>query len=144
MISFRSARLRALFVATVAAGALAGSALACGDDWMALNLVATPGVKAGLRAAYLAAHPELASASVGAPVSGRTYYGSFSGTRYAVATFAVVGRAADPTIFRTDRRGRWQVRRETHGGVCTDVVPSDLIKIWWLEHWRGRCYVEPR
>jgi hypothetical protein len=137
------ARSRAIPAALFAAGALAGPVLACGDDWMAVNLVATPGVKASLRSAYLAAHPELSAASVGAPVSGRTYYGGYSGTEYAVATFAVAGRAAYPTIFRTDRRGRWQVRRHTHGGICTDIVPAELISVWWLDHWRGRCFVEP-
>jgi hypothetical protein len=138
------ARSRAIPAALLAAGAIASPVLACGDEWTAMNLVATPGVKAALRSAYLAAHPGLAPASVGAPVAGRTYYGSYSGARYAVATFAVGGRAAYPTIFRTDRHGAWQVRRQTHGGICTDVVPSELIATWWLEHWRGRCFVEPR
>ena len=65
-------------------------------------------------------------------------YGSYSGTRYAVATFG-----AYPTIFRTDQHGRWRVRRETHGGICSNAVPIDLIMVWSLEHWGGRCYVEP-
>jgi hypothetical protein len=129
-------RISTVVAALAAAAACAGAALGeCGDGWMARNLVATPGVKAALRSAYLAAHPGLA---VGAPASGRTYYGDYSGTRYAVATFG-----AYPTVFRTDARGRWQVRRETHGGVCTDVVPLELIRAWWLEHWAGRCFVEP-
>ena len=127
---------RTLAAAAVAAGALAGTVRAgCGDGWMGTNLVATPAVKAALRSAYLAAHPRT---QVGAPAAGRTYYGSYSGTRYAVATFG-----AHPTIFRTDFRGRWHVRRETHGGVCTNVVPIDLIRVWSLEHWGGNCYVEP-
>jgi hypothetical protein len=116
--------------------ALAGTVHAgCGDGWMGVNLVATPAVKAALRSAYLAAYPR---AQVGAPVAGRTYYGSYSGTRYAVATFG-----AQPTIFRTDVHGRWHVRRETHGGICTNVVPIDLIRVWSLQHWNGGCYVEP-
>ena len=127
--------LRTLGAAAVAAAVLAGPVLACGDGWMGVNLVARPGVKAALRRAYLAAHP---GAAVGDPVPGRTYYGSYSGTRYAVATFG-----AYPTIFRTDRHGRWRVRRETHGGICTNVVPLDLIMVWSLEHWGGRCFVEP-
>jgi hypothetical protein len=126
----------ALIAAAVAAGALAGTVRAgCGDGWMGTNLVATPAVKAALRSAYLAAHPR---SQVGAPAAGRTYYGSYSGTRYAVATFG-----AYPTIFRTDVHGRWRVRRETHGGICTNVVPIDLIRVWSLEHWGGHCYVEP-
>ena len=125
-------------------GAVAGAAAAfaapvlaqCGDGWMGTNLVATPGVKAALSSAYAAAHP---GSAVGAPVPGRTYYGSYSGTRYAVATFG-----AYPTIFKTDRQGRWHVRHDTHGGICTNAVPIDLIRAWWLEHWGGRCFVEPR
>ena len=127
--------LRALAAAAVATGVLAGPVLACGGGWMGENLVVKPGTKAALRKAYLAARP---GAKVGDPVPGRTYYGSYSGTRYAVATFG-----AYPTIFRTDQHGRWRVRRDTHGGICADVVPVDLIRAWSLEHWGGRCYVEP-
>ena len=130
--------VRTFAVAAVAAAVLAGPVLACGDGWMGVNLVARPGVKAALRSAYLAAHPGLSPSRVGAPAPGRTYYGSYSGTRYAVATFG-----AYPTIFRTDQHGRWHVRRETHGGICTNVVPLDLIVVWSLEHWGGRCFVEP-
>jgi hypothetical protein len=122
-----------LVAAAVAAPVSAG----CGDGhWMGVNLVATPRVKAALRAAYLRAHP---GAAVAGPVPGRTYYGSYSGTRYAVATFG-----SYPTIFQTDGRNRWRLIRETHGGICTDVVPSELISVWWLERWDGRCFVEPR
>jgi hypothetical protein len=128
-------------LAAVVAGVLAGPVLACGDGWPAFNLVAKPGVKAALRSAYLAAHPRLAAARVGFPVPGRTYYGSYSATRYAVATFAVGSAPAYPTIFQRDAKGRWHVRRQTHGGVCSDVVPIELIKVWWLEHWSARCYV---
>ena len=135
---------RAIALAAVTAGVLAGPVLACGDGWMGVNLVATPGVKAGLRSAYLAANRAVAPARVGSPVPGKTYYGSYSGTRYAVATFSVGGAPAYPTIFRTDTHGRWHLRRQTHGGVCTDVVPIDLIMVWSLYHWGGRCYVEPR
>ena len=127
--------LRTITAAAIGTGVLAGPVLACGGGWMGVNLVVRPGTKAGLRKAYIAAHP---GAAVGDPVPGRTYYGSYSGTRYAVATFG-----AYPTIFRTDQHGRWHVRRETHGGICTNVVSIDLIIAWSLEHWGGRCYVEP-
>ena len=128
--------VRTLVAAAIATGVLAGPVLACGDGWMGVNLVVKPGTKAALRRAYIAAHP---GAKVGDPVAGRTYYGSYSGTRYAVATFG-----AYPTIFRTDAHGRWRVRRETHGGICTNVVPIDLVVAWSLEHLGGNCYVEPR
>jgi hypothetical protein len=135
--------IRGLSVVAVVAAVLAGPAVACGDGWMGVNLVATPGVKSALRSAYAAAHPGLIPERVGTPMSGRTYYGSYSDTRYAVATFAVGSAPAYPTIFRTDARGRWHVRRQTHGAVCSDVVPAELIKVWWLDHGRGRCFVEP-
>ena len=129
-----------LLVTVVLAGVLAAPVLACGDPWMSVNLVATPGVKDALRAAFVAAHP---GEQVRGPVSGRTYYGSYSGTRYALATFVVGSRTAYPTVFRTDRRGRWHVRHQTRGAVCSDVVPIDLLRTWWLEHQQGHCFVEP-
>jgi hypothetical protein len=129
-------RLLTVLGVVVGAVALAAPVLACGGGWMGKNLVATPQVKEALRAAYLEAHP---SADVGAPAPGRTYYGSWVGTRYAVATF---GRY--PTIFKTDRHGRWHVRRETHGGICDTVVPLDLlIGHWWLQRYDDHCYVLP-
>jgi hypothetical protein len=133
-----------LLASAAAAGALASSVLACGDGWMGVNLVATPPVKAGLRAAYLRAHPRLQPAELGAPLPGSTYYGSYSGTRYALATFTGRAGGAYPTVFRTDASGRWRVRSQTHGAVCTNVVPIDLVRVWSLEHLRGGCYVEPR
>ena len=135
--------MKTFTLVVILAGLLAGPVLACGDGWMGVNLVATPDVKNALRSAYLTAHPGLDPQQLAAPAAGRTYYGSYSGTSYAVATFAVGSAPAYPTIFRTDRHGRWHVRRQTHGAVCTDVVPAALIKTWWLEHWRGKCFVEP-
>jgi hypothetical protein len=133
-----------VLASAAAAGALASSVLACGDGWMGVNLVATPRVKAGLRAAFLRAHTGLRPDELGAPMPGRTYYGSYSGTRYALATFAGPAGDAYPTVFRTDAKGRWRVRSQTHGAVCTDVVPIDLVRVWSLEHLRGGCYVERR
>jgi hypothetical protein len=103
---------------------------ACGDGWMAENLRVTEPVKRALRVAYRASHP---------PLAGHTYYGMYSGTSYAVATF---GRA--PTIFRTDGRGMWHVRAETAGRICKTVVPVELLKAWSLRPAGGGCYVEPR
>ncbi len=138
----RPARLRTLGFAALGAAVLAGPVFACGDGWMGVNLVATPSVKAGLRSAYLAAHPRLRPRDVGLPVPGRTYYGDYSGTRYAVASFAAGSASAFPTIFRTDRFGHWHVRHQTRGAVCTDYVPLELIKVWWLERRDDRCFVE--
>ena len=119
-----------------AGGIFTPPALGCGDDWMPENLVATRAVKAGLRVAYLAVHP---GARVGGPVGGRTYYGMYSGTSYAVATFG-----SAPTIFRTDALGRWRVRAETESRVCATVVPVELLKVWSLQHAGGTCYALPR
>lgn len=129
--------MKTLAAGIVAAVAFASPVLACGDEWMGENLVVTPKVKASLRAAYLAAHPTLRRSQVRA-ISGRTYYGSYSGTRYALATFGTY-----PTIFRTDSRGRWHVRQQTHGEICTNVVPTDLVMVWWLEETKRGCFVEP-
>jgi hypothetical protein len=111
-------------------------AVACGDDWMGENLLVTPKVKADLRSAYASAHPGV---RVGAPERGSTYYGMYSGTSYALATFG-----AAPTVFRTDGRGRWHLRADTGGQICTNVLPVELAKVWSLKHVRGRCYVLPR
>jgi hypothetical protein len=119
-----------------AGGVFTPPALGCGDDWMPENLAATQSVKDRLRVAYLAAHP---AAHVGGPALGHTYYGMYSGTSYAVAMFG-----SAPTIFRTDGRGRWHVRAETHGSVCATVVPVELLEVWSLKHGSGSCYVLPR
>jgi len=63
----------------------------------------------------------------------------YSGTSYAIATFS-----AAPTVFRTDVRGRWRVRADTDGRICSNVVPVELLKVWSLQHDRGSCYVLPR
>jgi hypothetical protein len=110
--------------------------LACGDDWMGENLAATPKIKSALRAAYVSAHRGV---HVGAPLAGHTYYGMYSGTSYAIATFS-----ASPTVFRTDARGRWRVRADTDGRICSNVLPVELAKVWSLQHDRGSCYVLPR
>jgi hypothetical protein len=47
-------------------------ASACGDGPLARNLAATPAVKAGLAAAYRAAHRR---APANGPLSGHTWYG---------------------------------------------------------------------
>lgn len=119
-----------------AGGVFTPPALACGDDWMGENLVATQKIKAGLRTAYLSAHPGV---HVGGPAPRSTYYGMYSGTSYALATFG-----SGPTVFRTDGRGRWHVRADTDGRVCTNVLPVELIQVWSLRHDRGTCYVLPR
>jgi hypothetical protein len=102
----------------------------CGDDWMGENMRVTPELKEALRVAYGATH---------SPLTGHTYYGMYSGTSYALATF---GRR--PAVFRTDARGHWQVRARTVGRICNTLVPVELLKVWSLRGVGGGCYVEPR
>jgi hypothetical protein len=127
-----------LVAASAAALAAAAPVLGCGDGPNGVNLVATPAVKAALVQAYAARTGVQAQL-----VPGRTYYGSHVGTWYAVASFQLASGPSLPVVFATDPRGRWRVSRLTHGGVCTDAVPIDLIHVWWLRHWGGRCFVEP-
>jgi hypothetical protein len=113
-----------------AGGVYTPPALGCGDDWMGENMRVTPAVTRALRVAYGAKH---------APLAGRTYYGMYSGTSYALATFG-----SAPTVFRADARGRWHVRANTDGRICKSVVPVELMKVWSLHGIGGGCYVEPR
>ena len=122
---------------------LAAAAGACGDSPNAINMMLTSGVKTALRHAYIAGNPGLASELVPAPTPGRTYYGYHVGIRYAVATFAVPGHAVYPAVFSDQGLGRWKLLRVTHGGICSGVVPVDLIQTWSLVHWQKGCYVEP-
>jgi hypothetical protein len=127
-------RLVILIVAVAAVAAPA--ALACGDEG-AENLLATPAVKAGLTAAYTAAHP---STRVEAPLPGRTWYGRITGYEFAVATFG-----AHPTVFSRPPGGRWELERDTHGAVCASIVPvALLVGTWSYRHWARQCYLEPR
>jgi hypothetical protein len=103
---------------------------ACGDDWMGENMKVTPAVKRSLQLAYGATR---------SPLDGHTYYGMYSGTSYALATFG-----SAPTVFRSDTRGRWHVRAKTDGRICRTVVPVELLKVWSLRGVGGGCYVEPR
>ena len=131
-------RLPTLILALAAALPLAAAAGACGDSPNAVNLELTDAVRAALPHAYAAAYPGTRPELV----PGRTYYGFHVGIRYAVATLSVDGRTTYPAIFSDQGRGRWKLLRVTHGGVCSGVVPIDMIQTWSLVHWQGGCYVE--
>jgi len=131
-------RLPTLILALAAALPLAATAGACGDSPNAVNLELTDAVRAALPHAYAAAYPGTRPELV----PGRTYYGFHIGIRYAVATLTVEGRTTYPAIFSDQGRGRWKLLRVTHGGICSGVVPEDMIQLWWLVHWKGGCYVE--
>ena len=132
-------RLPTLILALAAALPLAATAGACGDSPNAVNLELTDAVRAALPHAYAAAYPGTRPELV----PGRTYYGFHVGIRYAVATLTVDGRTTYPAIFSDQGRGRWKLLRVTHGGICSGVVPEDMIQLWWLVHWKAGCYVEP-
>ena len=132
-------RVSILILTLAAALPLAAAAGACGDSPNAVNLKLTDDVRTSLRQAYAVAHP----GSRPELVPGRTYYGFHVGIRYAVATLSVDGRTTYPAIFSDQGRGRWKLLRVTHGGVCSGVVPIDMIQTWSLVHWQGGCYVEP-
>jgi hypothetical protein len=113
-----------------AGGVYTPPALGCGDAWMAENLRVTSAVKEQLRRAYGATH---------LPLAGHTYYGRYSGVRYAIATFDT-----RPTVFRTDAHNRWHIRAEASDTVCSTVVPVELLRAWSLRPTARGCFVLPR
>jgi hypothetical protein len=137
-------RLLVLIVTLVSAVSVASASAGCGDGpgEPLSYLVATPAVKAGLLAAYLKMHPELARKQVVGPLPDRTFYGSYGG-EYAVATFAVSGHVTAPVIFNGDMGSYWNVLRETLGGICLSVLPRELVvSVWQMRSRGGGCYAE--
>jgi hypothetical protein len=126
---------RLLLITTpfVLAVCLAAPVLACGDEPMAENLVIASRVKTALLSTYSSAHP-----GARGPLP-RTFYGRWAGNTYAVARFDVGGRERTVTFLRYEGRG-WRAVHETSGTVCTDHVPLELIRAWWLAHTTGRCF----
>ena len=97
-----------------------------------VNLVATPAVKAALRAAFLKTHSTLALTRVKGPLKGRTYYGRYHAVLYAVATFSIarLGTTDQPELFRRVPPRAWKDLGDTGGEVCPPVIPLPLIKLW--------------
>lgn len=100
---------------------------------MAENLVIAPRVKAALLSTVSAVHP-----GARGPLPG-TFYGRLNGDTYAVARFDVAGRERTVTFLRQPQAA-WRAVHETAGTVCTDHVPLELIRTWWLVHTTGRCF----
>ena len=126
-------RLLLISIPVLLAACLAAPVLACDDEPMAENLVIAPRVKAALLSTYSAAHP-----GARGPLPG-TFYGRWLGETYAVARFEVAGRDRTVTFVRHPSRA-WLAVHETAGSVCTDHVPLELIRAWWLAHTTGRCF----
>ena len=126
-------RLLLLSTPFVLAACLAAPVLACGDEPVAENLVVPLRVKAALLLTYAAAQP-----GARGPLP-RTFYGRWAGDTYAVARFDVAGRQRTVTFLRHAGQS-WRAVHETGGTVCTDHVPLELIRAWWLVHTVGRCF----
>ena len=127
-----------LVVAICTVALLSGPAAGTYAAPIARNLVATPGVKAALRAAHLAVLPPAQRAGVRGPLKGTTYYGSVGSWRYALATFSHpgVGTTDQPELFsRAPGRG-WRDRGDTGGCLGKGIVPRALLKLW---HLRSYC-----
>ena len=129
---------RLLLISTpfVLAACLATPVLACGDEPMPENLVIAQQVKNALRSTYSVSHP-----GARGPLQG-TFYGRWAGNSYAVARFELAGRERTVTFFRHPSQ-KWRAVHETAETVCTDHVPVDLIRTWWLVHTGGRCFEVP-
>lgn len=131
----------------VAVALLAGAGAAAAgtrDHGGAVNLIAAPAVKAGLRTAFLAAHPHVKPRGVKGPLPGRTYYGGYRGREYAIATFSIplVGTTDQPELFVRKAGGRWVDKGDTGGEVCPGWMPVQVIRIWELRP-AGDCYLAP-
>jgi hypothetical protein len=137
-------RLTLILIALVALGA-AVPALSSSSKPRARNLVATPRVKAKLRASFLLAHHQYRQRRVKGPLKGTTYYGRYGSTEYAFAVFSVprTGTTDQPELFRRPRNGLFRDLGDTGGEICKREVPLALIKVWRLHRSSRGCYTAP-
>lgn len=96
------------------------------------NLVATPAVKAQLRAARLKTIPVADRAGVRGPLKGLTYYGSYGPARYAIATFSRpgLGTQDQPELFSKAAGKPWRDRGDTGGCISSRIIPAPLLRLW--------------
>jgi hypothetical protein len=133
--------------------ALSGAAATAGTDSpRPVNLVATPAVKAQLHSAFLRLHSTIAPRRIRGPLKGRTYYGRYGATKYAVATFSIDGGTDDqPEVFRRPAGRGWHDLGDTGGEICPGRIPLPLIKLWQFVKTssvvvggkRAYCYAPP-
>ena len=111
----------------------------------AVKLVATPRVKAKLRASFLIAHHQYSHRRVKGPLKGTTYYGRFGRTEYAFAVFSVprTETTDQPELFKRPRNGVFRDLGDTGGEICKREVPLALIKVWRLQRSSRGCYTAP-
>ena len=96
------------------------------------NLIATPAVKAALRAAHLnASTPELRR-KIHGPLKGSTYYGSYHSSKYAIATFSMdgLGTQDQPELFTKSEAGLWRDRGDTGGCISSRIIPPPMLELW--------------
>jgi hypothetical protein len=105
---------------------------------IAKNLVATAAVKGALRAAHLRTLPSMDRATTRGPLPRSTYYGSYGGRRYALATFSHprVGTTDQPELFSKAPGRPWRDHGDTGGCLAQGVIPRALLRLW---HLRSYC-----
>ena len=105
---------------------------------VARNLVATAEVKAALRAAHLRTLPPTNRAATRGPLAHSTYYGSYGGRRYALATFSHprVGTTDQPELFSKLPGRPWRDHGDSGGCLTQGVIPPALVRVW---HLRSYC-----
>jgi hypothetical protein len=105
----RLVRDAAAVLGLVACLVLTGAAGVARGAGGAVNLRATPAVKQGLRAAFLAHADPSIRAGVRGPLPGSVYYGRSGGLEWALATFSLprVGTTDQPERFRRRPGGKW-------------------------------------
>jgi hypothetical protein len=109
-----------------------------GTTPIAKNLVATAKVKAALRAAHLRTVPLSSRAATRGPLPRSTYYGSYGGRLYALATFSHprVGTTDQPELFSKLPGHVWRDHGDTGGCLTQGVIPPALLRLW---HLRSYC-----
>jgi hypothetical protein len=123
--------VRAVTVCVALLAVSSAVAIAGTDAPQPVNLVATPAIKTQLHSAFLRLHSTIAPARIRGPLKGRTYYGRYGATKYAVATFSIDGGTDDqPELFRRPASRGWKDLGDTGGEICPGRVPLPLIKLW--------------
>ncbi len=139
--------MRTRIVVTVVAGflGLAVAVPALSSPPKAVNLIATPRVKAMLRAAFLLKHHQYSQRRVKGPLKGTTYYGRFGVSAYAFSVFSVprTGTTDQPELFKRPVGGIFRDLGDTGGEICKRDVPLALIKVWRLKPSSPGCYTAP-
>jgi hypothetical protein len=111
----------------------------------AVNLVATPRVKAMLRAAFILKHHQYSQRRIKGPLKGTTYFGRYGKTEYAFSVFSVprTGTTDQPELFKRPAHGIFRDLGDTGGEICKRDVPLALIKVWRLKPSSAGCYTAP-